>query len=425
MRFNTVSQWLAWQETLNPKEIELGLERVAQVYALLGLVSFKPVVISVAGTNGKGSCVALLSAILTAAGYRVGAYTSPHLLRYNERIRLNDRDIDDDSLCRAFQTVDDARAATPLTYFEFGTLAALQIYATAGVEVMILEVGLGGRLDAVNIMDADVALISSIGIDHTDWLGPDRDSIAREKAGIMRPGRPLVCGEVQPPQVIFQLATSIGSPVDLVQRDFHWQHHNNNWSWSGRELHYESLPRPALPGEQQLQNAACVLAVLERLHDKLPVTQAHLQVGLKQVRLAGRLQIVGRAPLQVVDVAHNPQAAAVLAGQLPTLIQREQGDAEKIHAVFGVLADKDIAGIIVALAPVIDVWHVANLPVARSAKAAHVVALLQAVGITAVQEHGSIAEALSATLAKAGARDCILVCGSFYTVAEVLLPRGA
>jgi len=423
MRFNTVTQWLAWQETLNPREIELGLERVAQVYARLKQAPENPIVISVAGTNGKGSCVALLSAILTAAGYRVGAYTSPHLLHYNERIRINERDIDDASLCRAFQTVDEARADIPLTYFEFGTLAALQVFAEAGVEVMILEVGLGGRLDAVNIVDADVALISSIGIDHTDWLGPDRDSIAREKAGILRAGRPLVCGEEHTPEVIFQLADALGSPVDLVQRNFHWRRDNGEWSWQGREQLYDRLPLPSLSGEQQLQNAACVLAVLERLSSTLAVTESHIRSGLQQVRLAGRLQVIGRAPLQVVDVAHNPQAAEVLASQLPGLIKREQGSADKVHIVFSALADKDIASITAILAPVVDDWYITSLPVPRSAKLEHIRGVLQALGITALQAYESVSGAFRAALAGAGEQDCILVCGSFYTVAEVLLPR--
>lgn len=439
MRFNTVSQWLAWQETLNPREIELGLERVAQVHARLGLVQFSPVVITVAGTNGKGSCVALLSAILTAAGYRVGAYTSPHLLRYNERIRLNETDIDDATLCRAFQRVDDARREIPLTYFEFGTLSALQIFAEAGVEVMILEVGLGGRLDAVNIVDADVALITSIGIDHTDWLGHDRDSIGREKAGILRAGKPLVCGDAQPPAVIISMAAGLHSPVDLLQRDFSYQHHNGSWSWTGRARHYEALPLPVLAGEQQLRNAASVLAVLERLQDRLPVPETHICNGLQRLRLAGRLHIIGQAPLRVLDVAHNPQAAAALAQALPTLIKQQlvsQQDNQqqakppphsgaKVHAVLGVLADKDIAGIVAALAPVVDDWHVAPLPVPRSASVDQIRAALQAGGIDVVQVYDSITGAYNDVLARAGAQDCILVCGSFYAVAEVLLPRGA
>jgi dihydrofolate synthase/folylpolyglutamate synthase len=430
MRFNSVSQWLAWQETLNPREIELGLERVAQVHARLGLAQFTPVIISVAGTNGKGSCVALLSAILTAAGYRVGAYTSPHLLRYNERIRLNDIDVNDDALCRAFQAVDDARGDTPLTYFEFGTLAALQIFAKAEVEVMILEVGLGGRLDAVNIVDADVALISSIGIDHTDWLGPDRESIGQEKAGILRPNKPLVCGDARPPASVFNIADSLHSPVDLVQRDFTYQHDKDSWSWTGHALHYQSLPLPALAGEQQLQNAACVLAVLERLQTQLPVSEIHIHEGLRFAWLAGRLQIVGRAPLQVLDVAHNPQAAEALAQALPQLrkkqlLNRQPGGKGKIHAVFSALVDKDIAGVVAALAPLVDDWHVAPLAVPRSATVEQIRTALQMANIEAMQGYDSVTQAFNVVLSQADAQDCILVCGSFYTVAEVLLLTGA
>lgn len=425
MRFNTVAQWLTWQETLNPREIELGLERVGCVWQQLSPGALPFTVITVAGTNGKGSCVAMLSAILTAAGYRTGAYLSPHLLQYNERIRINERDIEDANLCLAFQRVDEARGDTPLTYFEFGTLAALSVFVEAQLDVVILETGLGGRLDAVNIVDADVALITTIGIDHTDWLGNDRDSIAVEKAGIMRAGRAVVCGDVSPPVAILAQAEKLCSPLDMPGRDFSYEQAADRWAWSGREQQYHDLPLPSLIGDQQLQNAACVLDVLERLQARLPCSVEHISAGLTRIRLPGRFQTIpadlvqarsanGQATL-IVDVAHNEQSAVVLA----QCLNADPVPGNTI-AVFGILADKDIAAVARAMKPSIDRWYIAPAVAARAASVDEMVAALQSAAITDVRCSESISQALQSAMQQASEDDRIVVFGSFYTVAEIV-----
>lgn len=415
MRFSSVSQWLAWQETLNPKEIDLGLERVKLVAQRLQLLNPAFKVITVAGTNGKGSCVALLSAMLTAAGYHTGAYTSPHLLRYQERIRVDEADIDDETLCRAFQRVDDARAEVPLTYFEFGTLTALLIFKDAGVDVTILEVGLGGRLDAVNVLDADVALITSIDIDHCDWLGNDREQIGREKAGIMRSGRPLVCGDLQPPSIIESMAASLGVSVDRIGREFQYQVGLDCWSWSGRVQHYQGLPKPLLAGAHQYQNAAACLAVLERLVVDLHVSREHIEAGMRSQRLPGRFQRIARAPDVIVDIAHNPQAANSLAKTLATQVFHG-----RTHAVFSALADKDIVGVISALQARIDFWYIAPLTLKRASSLEQLEQAIRSAGITQYQSFSDVAAAYHAAFDAAGDQDRLLVFGSFHTVAAVL-----
>ena len=421
MRFTTVSQWLAWQETLNPREIDLGLERVRKVAQRLNLLQPGFKVITVAGTNGKGSCVALLSAIYSAAGYRTGVYSSPHLLHYQERIRLNEQDIDAERLCQAFQLVDDARADTPLTYFEFGTLAALLIFAQAGLDIAILEVGLGGRLDAVNVLDADVAMITSIGIDHCDWLGNDREQIGREKAGIMRSGRPLVCGDIEPPAVIAAHAEALGAPVDWIGHTFCCaiDGATGNWSWRGRSQSYQALPPPRLVGTHQYQNAAACLAVLERLAPVLPVKRQALETGLRTVRLPGRFQRIKTSPEVIVDVAHNPQAAQILAANLAThSVNRPMKG--KTLAVFSALLDKDITGVVAALHPRIDRWYIAPLGVARAAPLAQLTAAMQRAEVSQYQTFPDLATAYHAACTDVQAQDRVLVFGSFYTVASVL-----
>jgi dihydrofolate synthase/folylpolyglutamate synthase len=414
-RFPTLTDWLAWQERLHPSRIELGLERVRQVGSRLGLQAMPYPVITVAGTNGKGSSVAMLEAILTAAGYRVGAYTSPHLRSYNERVRMNGRLASDVELCTAFAQIDRVRGETPLTYFEFGTLAALQLFQQARLDVAVLEVGMGGRLDAVNIVDADVALVTTIALDHTEWLGPDRESIGREKAGIFRPQRPAVYNDLDPPLSLVHHAGELRAPLYRLGRDYAYVQGEDAWSWRGRTRRYDVLPLPALAGGFQLRNAAGTLGVLEAIEQRLPVSLSAIREGLAQVRLPGRFEQIPGAVQRILDVAHNPQAAAVLAEAL-----REQPCAGRTLAVFSMLHDKDSEGVMGVMAERVDTWHIAELATVRAASAAALVARLSAVTAVPIRQHERISLAYRAALAESRPGDRVVVFGSFYTVAEVL-----
>jgi len=302
MRYQDLESWLGWQETLHPRLIELGLDRIQQVFQRLYPKPPPFTVITIGGTNGKGSSVALLESIFVSAGYQVAAYTSPHLLRYNERIRLNLHEAEDAQICQAFQRIDEARGDISLTYFEFGTLAALDIFYRQTVDIALLEVGLGGRLDAVNIIDADIALICSIGLDHTDWLGDDRESIAREKAGIMRPGKPVICSDADIPTTIFSEADRLDSKLLCLGRDFTYRRQDTSWQWSGRNGEVHNFPLPALPGEHQLQNAAGVMMVLECLAESYPVSCQVVQQSLQGMHIPGRQQIISGKPDWIFDV---------------------------------------------------------------------------------------------------------------------------
>ena len=432
MRFNTLDEWLAWQETLHPSAIDLGLERIRPVLLRLGLQRPPCAVVTVGGTNGKGSSVAMLDAILRAAGYRVGTYTSPHLLRYNERICIDGVAVDDATLCAAFERVDQARQGTSLTYFEFGTLAAFSIFSAAQgrasvaggrmpgataahLDVVVLEVGMGGRLDAVNLWDADVALVTAIGIDHAAWLGNTREEIAFEKAGIFRAGRPAVCGDPDPPHTLLQHADKVGTRLYRFGRDFGC--HSDSimaWSWWSMTQRRHALPYPALRGPFQLQNAAGVLMVLEALSG-LPVNQGEIRHGLGSVQLPGRFQVLPGLPLRILDVAHNPHGAQVLAQSL-----RVQSCQGQTHAVMSMLADKDIDGVISVMRDVIDTWHVAGLDVPRGVPGESLAARLQSVNIPAVHVYPSVTAAYQHAGSQARPVDRVVVFGSFYTVAEIL-----
>ena len=413
-RFSSLQEWLAWQETLHPKAIDLGLERVSAVARRLACTRPAATVISVAGTNGKGSCVALLEAMLRQAGYRVGAYTSPHLLSYNERIRINGEPVEDAALCDAFARVDAARAGETLTYFEFGTLAALDIMSASDLDVALLEVGLGGRLDAVNLVDADAALITSIGIDHVDWLGSDRDSIAREKAGILRAGHPAVCGDPDPPDSLLACAVRNSTELAVAGRDFFHSAQDQGWSWQGRVRREDDLPLPALPGDHQLANAAAVLAVLEALDARLPVTRAALVAGLQGVSLPGRLQHIGGAVDQLLDVSHNAQAAQALANAL-----RRMPVAGHCYAVLGMMKDKDSQAYVQPLLSLVDTWLVTGLQVERAAAPEQLAAAVAACApARAPVVCPDIRAALGVLRERVQPGDRVLVCGSFYTVAE-------
>jgi len=417
MRFQTLQDWLDWQETLHPQAIDLGLERVARVADRLACRTPAPLVISVAGTNGKGSCVALLEAILTRAGYRVGAYASPHLFRYNERIRLQGEPMNDAALCDAFARIDAARADATLTYFEFGTLAALDIMSRQVLDIALLEVGLGGRLDAVNIVDADVALITSIGIDHTEWLGDDREAIAVEKAGILRAGRPAVCSDSEPPRALVEAADRIGAELAILGRDFFVHQARRDWHWQGRRRTQRDLPRPALPGSHQLANAAGVLAVLEALEalePRLRIPPAAIEAGLKWVRLPARVEHINGPVEQVLDVSHNAQAAQALADALHQLPL-----AGRCYAVLGMMRDKDVAAFVQPLLADVDTWYASGLSVERALPVNLLAEKIEAVAVNApVVLCPTVTDALAKLKAELKAGDRVLVCGSFYTVAE-------
>jgi len=413
----TLADWLAHAEHLHPKNIELGLDRVRAVAEKVGL-SFECPVITVAGTNGKGSTCAMLESILTHTGYRTAVFTSPHLVRFEERLRLRGDAVDGDELSKHFETVERMRGDVALTYFEFTTLAILLCIAANKPDVAILEVGLGGRLDAVNIVDADCAVITSIDLDHIEFLGPDRESIGREKAGILRPGRPAIVSDPVPPQSVIEHANAIGADLWLVGRDFNVAGDKQQWGWSGRGRRYSGLAYPALRGANQLVNAAGVLAALESLRPRLPITAQAVRNGLAMVELPGRFQIVPGEPALVLDVAHNAHAVAALAETLDAM-----GFYPTTHGVFGVMADKDLAPILARIGPMIDRWYFTDLPTPRAAKADDLLARWQAqnkrtdvVGSV----HHSPMEALQAAIDKADPTDRIVVFGSFFTVGGVL-----
>jgi dihydrofolate synthase/folylpolyglutamate synthase len=412
----TLDAWLAYLETLHPKAIALGLERVAAVHSNMRLSLSCPVV-TVTGTNGKGSTCAMLEAVLRRAGFRTGLYTSPHLSRYNERVRIAGLPQNDAALLAAFNAVEDARGDIPLTYFEYGTLAAFHAFAGAGLDATILEVGLGGRLDAVNVIAADVAVVTSIDLDHMDYLGPTRDDIAREKAGIFRAGRPVVCAEPDPPSTLTEHARALGAPVTQIGRDYGFVPEDRQWRYWGPGGSRFGLPYPALRGGYQLANAATVLAVVDLLRDRLHVSGGAIRDGLLGVELQGRFQVLPGRPAIVLDVAHNPHAARALAATLGTM-----GYFPETLAVFGMLADKDVRGVIAAAAARVDRWFVATLPGPRGATGDAIRAELAHAGIaaSAIRTFADIGSAFAAAREDAGEADRIIIFGSFLTVAAAL-----
>ena len=420
-----LDDWLAYLEALHPRGqagIELGLERVRQVSQALGQHQRCPV-ITVGGTNGKGSTCAFLERILLAAGCRVGVYTSPHLLHYHERVRLNGKPTDDAIFCAAFARVESARADIPLTYFEFGTLAAWEVFATAGLDAIILEVGLGGRLDATNIYDADCAVVTTVALDHMDYLGPTREAIGAEKAGICRPGRPLICGDAAPPASLVEVCRLAGADFRCLGQDFGFVRQEGQWQFWGRNGRMlGGLAYPALRGAGQLHNAACAIAALDALHDRLPVAAQDIRRGLAEVEVAGRCQVLPGRPQIVLDVAHNPQAAQELAHSIG-----DMGFARRSWAVFGMMADKDIAGVVDSMRQRVDDWLVCDLSGLRAAQAANLAEIITKVSPGATARcFDSPAAAMLYAQENAGVDDRILVFGSFLTVAGVMrfLNRG-
>jgi dihydrofolate synthase/folylpolyglutamate synthase len=411
--------WLAHIERLHPKTIAMGLERVAQVRDALGITQSCPVII-VGGTNGKGSTCALLEAILLAAGYRVGTYTSPHLLRYNERVRIDGRDASDAALCEGFAAVEAARGEVDLTYFEFGTLAAWVTFARAKLDVLVLEIGLGGRLDAVNVFEPDCSILTSVDMDHMEYLGDTREKIGWEKAHIFRPARPAVCGDPMPPVTVGEVAAGIGADLQIVGRDFGYEGDRQQWRYWGRGGTRAGLAYPALRGANQLLNAASVITALDALRERLPVSNQAIRQGFALVELPGRFQVLAGRPAVILDVAHNPHAAAVLAENLSNM-----GFFPTTHAVFAMLRDKDMAGVCRRMTGRADVWHVAPLGGPRGASAEDVEhALRTAEAGGRIVRHESVAAAYAAAREAAEEGDRIVVFGSFHTVAEVMAARG-
>ena len=419
MTFLTLEDWLAHLERLHPKTIDLGLDRVRVVQQQLKLFLDFPV-ITVGGTNGKGSTCAILEATLLAAGYRVGCYTSPHIIRYNERVRIDGRMLDDAALCAGFAAVEAARAEQALTYFEFGTLAAVWSFSQAKLDVAILEVGLGGRLDAVNVFEPDVAIVTTVDLDHQDYLGDTREKIGFEKAGIFRSQKPAICADADPPASLVQHAQACEAQLLRIGQDFAAQLTPESWTYTGPQGARAALPYPSMRGTQQIANAAAAITALGCLREQLPVSQAHLRNGLLSARLPGRFQVLPGRPTVILDVAHNPQAARILADNL-----RAQRVSGKTYAVFGMLQDKDIAAVIDAVKGQIDAWCIGSLSGARGANAAMLETLLQKAGQTVLQSADNIAEAYRCACRVAGEDDRICVFGSFHTVAEVLIFRGA
>ncbi|MBB5018794.1 dihydrofolate synthase/folylpolyglutamate synthase [Chitinivorax tropicus] len=398
--------------------IDLGLARVQAAKAQMGLNLACPV-ITIGGTNGKGSVCAFLSTILTAAGYKVGCYTSPHLLHYNERVAVELQPISDAALIRSFEAVEAGRGQTPLTYYEFGTLAAIWHFAQAALDVVILEVGLGGRLDAVNAFDADVAAVVSVDLDHQAYLGDTREAIAYEKAGIFRAGKVAVCGDAQPPATLVEHAQSIDADLQLIGKDFGFTRQEQQWAFWGRRGKHLSLPFPALRGAYQLGNASVAMAVLDELRDRLPVSISDIKRGLLQVEWPARFQVMPGRPSVILDVAHNPHAARAFGASLKAM-----GYYEQTFAVFSMLADKDIGSVISLLKEQIDHWFIAPLDGPRAMSVEALQAALQAANVIGkISTFETIGDAYRAACDKAGENDRIAAFGSFYTVAEVLQAR--
>ena len=425
----TLAGWLARCEQLHPKDIDMGLHRVEQVRARLDLTFSVPLIV-VAGTNGKGSTCAMLESIALRAGYRVGLYSKPHLVHFEERCRVNGEMVSAADLLPHFEAVERSRGDTGLTYFEFTTLAIARLLSQAPLDLVILEVGLGGRLDAVNVFDADCAVITSIDLDHTEYLGPDRESIGREKAGIMRAGRPVVVSDPVPPQSVIDRARELSADLRRFGVDFNHSGDPQQWAWAGRRKRYNGLAYPGLRGANQLINASGALAAFEALGDRLPITAQAVRQGFAALDLPGRFQIVPGQPTLVLDVAHNPHAVAALAQNLDRM-----GFHPRTHAVFGAMHDKDLSAIFQRVAPLVDSWCFTDLPTARAATAVQLQTLFETLSPTLkkpggdavlLSTHHDPQTALQHALERADPADRIVVFGSFLTVGGVLhhgLPR--
>ena len=415
-RFESLAAWLNWQEQLHPRPIDLGLERVAEVYQQLNQDRPKITTITVAGTNGKGSCIAYLEAIYLAQGYRVGAYTSPHILRYNERIRINGQSVDDETICKSFERIDKLRGETSLSYFEFSTLAGLDIFANANLDIQLLEVGLGGRLDAVNIIDPDVALVTTIGLDHVEWLGNTEDAIAKEKAGIFRMGKPAIVGDLLTQPSLIQVAKQKHANLLQLGHAYRYKKGLATWDWLNDNNDLHGLPLPAFKGEHQYRNAAAVLMAVTCLQPILPVGFQAIAQGLQNAQLKGRFQLIPGSPSVLLDVGHNPQAVQTLIEHL-----KENFSTVKIHAVFAMMKDKDIATVIAMMKPYVADWYLAPLINPRAASQELLTDYFQQQDITDIfSGYSDCAAAFKAAQNTAQVGDLILVFGSFFLVSEYL-----
>ena len=416
----SLADWLNYLERLHPRPIDMGLDRVDRIRAALALELRVPV-LTVGGTNGKGSVCAFLESILRHAGYRTGLYTSPHLLRYNERVRIDGVEADDATLVAAFERIEAVRADTSLTYFEFGTLAAVSAFVQAKIDVAILEVGLGGRLDAVNVFDPDCAIVVSVDLDHMNFLGPTRESIGREKAGIFRPGKPAIYGSIDPPASLLQHAASIGARLLVAGQDFGYEQTPQQWRYWGPGSDRAGLPHPSLRGTHQLGNAAATLAALDEVRTLLPVHMQALRTGLITAEPAARFQVLPGRPSVVLDVAHNPHAARALARNL-----RAHGRFKRTLAVFAMLSDKDIAGVVQAVKDQVSEWCVCGLAGDRGSSASNLGAIVAEVDPgKPMQVFDSPVAAYGYAHGAATDDDRIVIFGSFHTVSEVLVARDA
>ena len=418
MRFQTLPEWLAWQEKLHFTEVDPGLERVMQVWQQLkGKAALPFKVITVAGTNGKGSSVAMLDSILRAAGYRTGAYTSPHLINYNERIVVDGEACDDGLISEAFEEIDQAREGVSLTYFEFSTLAAVNIFCNKAIDIAILEVGMGGRLDAVNLFDADISLITPISLDHIQWLGHDRETIGFEKAGIIRANKPLVCTE-KPPESVINYANELSAHISLATVDFNYQHDSQQWHWSNEIIAWRNLPHPALTGRYQLQNAAAVLQVISLLIEQgFNISQPQIEKGLIEVLLAGRFQQVPGAVLRIFDVTHNEQGALSLVELLT-----EPAFQGRTIGILAMLKDKEASTVSAILKPAIDDWYIAGLSGSRGMNVDTLaLALKGVIDDDKINTFDTVSNAYREAMANAGKGDRVVIFGSFHTVASVML----
>jgi len=416
LRFRSIDKWLHWQESLHFTAIELGLERCRRVANNMGLLNPSYNVISVAGTNGKGSSIIMLDRILRNAGYKIGRYTSPHLLRYNERICINGIEATDTELCESFDRIDRARGNISLTYFEFGTLAALDLFRQHSVQLAILEVGLGGRLDAVNILDADISLITSIDIDHQEWLGNNRESIGREKAGIFRNLAPAICSEPNPPQSLLDCSEALGTPISILGSDYQFNLINDTWSWSTKDTRIERLPRPMKYCDFQIQNASGVLMLLAKIQDEYPVSTENIKQGLSSFRLEGRFQIIPGAIPKILDVAHNRESIKALVNSLKVI-----PCYGKTHIILGMLKDKDHQRVIKELIEITDTWHFVSISQDRGIEAKILTSKLKALGrLENISEYSNVEEALDKIHKLSMPDDRIIITGSFYTVGAAI-----
>lgn len=416
MRFDSLKGWLDWQENFHPISIDLGLDRVNRVYRALNPSRKKPTTITVAGTNGKGSCIAYLEAIYRAQGYRVGTYSSPHILKYNERIKINGEPVSDALICDAFSKIEAVRDETSLSYFEFGTLAALEIFKNAHLDIQLLEVGLGGRLDAVNIVEPDITLITSIAIDHVDWLGTTREAIGREKSGIFRTDIPAIVGDPNPPETLLEIATDKKAPLYLIKSDFNYSKHDTTWDWTSKQRIITDIPEPGLKGEHQYRNASSAILAVDLLSKKLFVDNDAIRNGIKNIHLLGRFQLIDDKIPVLLDVGHNPEAVKTLVDYLTTAFPDK-----KIHAIFSMMKDKDIASVLEIMNPIIYDWFFTPLSNPRTVAEETMKNIFSQSSVSRVSfGYKDFNDAFNTAQSQSQPNDLLLVFGSFFLVSECL-----